>query len=1079
VHDPEPAARARPRRTARYNDATVLKCPACQHTNPDSARYCAQCGTFLRPDREGASPENGERRYVTVLFSDLVGSSSLVEELGPEDYRNLVNLVHGCTAEIVERYGGEISQYLGDGVLALFGYPRAHEDDAARAVAAAVEVQRAVPQCAISVRSRVPVFVRVVQTRAAIHTGLVVIGAMGSGQQRSILAVGDAVIIASRLQELAEPDSMLISGATRRLLGAGIEVEPRGRVPIRGMKAPIDTFRVTAVPSAGPAHDAARRGELTPFIGREEELALLLERWERVVDGRAQVVVVSGEPGIGKSRLLSALRRYVGAGVPWFEFHGSEYDQSSELQPFLAMLERQVSQHPAADPRSRDRVVFERESAAVLRPLLTPSASQAEQGVSLPDEQRRRILTALAEWVWGRAADAPVAIVFEDLQWLDPTTMDLLSGLVTNAKAQRVLLLLTCRAWFEPPWRRKPNELRLVLNPLTRAEGQRLVETIAAERALSDEVMGEVLEKSDGVPLFLEEVTRMLIDSSGAGESIPETLRELLAARLDRLPSRTLDTIRLGAVLGRRFSREILMAVSSKPTIEVDENVQALVNAGILLREADGYAFKHVLLRDGAYQQMLLSTRVEVHGRVAAALVERFPQVADRQPELVAHHFTEAGAIEPAFREWSRAGSRSLRNGAYVEAVHHFQRALELLGRLPHATDEERLAQAQVELRLRKDFGVSLIATQGYTSPDVAANYERALRRSSELNAREEDIPIHVLYGLWGTCLVRGDREATDEFARHFLRVEHSSDPLARHVAHSTLGARAFYRGDFASAMEHCQQAMQLYEPSQHFVLMRDYGYEGGLYSHGYVACILCFTGRPGSGLAAVNEVLDLSTSLGDPYTRAVALGFAACVARERRDHHSAKDLSDELVNISTERHFVMWLGIAHCLRGWSVLTAGDVNGGAEEIQLGLAIWAKTGAKVPGTYLRLSLVEAEIARGNVEGGLTAVEEGMYQARTTLESYQQPEYQRLRGELLRLSGNLDGAEHEIRSALAGARAQGAAWVELRAALSLARLAAAGHGGADAMGPLAELRARLTEGADTPEMEEVGRLLPDRA
>jgi tetratricopeptide (TPR) repeat protein len=587
--------------------------------------------------------------------------------------------------------------------------------------------------------------------------------------------------------------------------------------------------------------------------------------------------------------------------------------------------------------------------------------------------------------------------------------------------------------------------------------------------------MRDVLAKSDGVPLFLEEVTRMLVGSPTMLESVPENLRELLSTRLDQLPAHTLDTTRISAVVGRRVSRELLLALSAKPTDAVDQDVQSLLASGIMVPESDGYAFKHVLLRDTAYDRMLHATRAALHGTVAQTLLSRFPHLSDTQPELVAHHFTEAGVADAAFREWGRAGARSLRNGAYLEAVHHFEQALTQRRLLPDSTDADRTARAHEELRLRKDLGVSLIATQGYTSQAVADNYEHALRRSSELNDRDEDIPIHVLYGLWGTCLVRGDREATDELAKQFERVEKSPDPLARHVAHSTLGARAFYRGEFSRAMYHCQNAMQIYAPAHHFVLMRDYGYEGAIYSHSYVACILCFTGFPDRALVVVNEALRLSESVGDPYSKATSLCFAACIARERREPQRAMMLAGELIKLSTEHQFVMWLGIAHCLRGWARVADGDSAGGAEEIRYGLQMWEATGAKVPGTYLRLNLIEAELAGGAVDAGLADVEQGLQQCRRTLECYQEPEYHRLKGELLRLQGNTQMAEREMRRALQGARAQGAAWVELHAALSLARLASQGHGLTALAMPLAEVCSRLTEGADTPDVLQARALL----
>jgi class 3 adenylate cyclase/tetratricopeptide (TPR) repeat protein len=1012
------------------------------------------------------------------MFCDLIDSSSLAEELGPEDYREVVRVVHASSATIVEHFGGQVSQYLGDGVLVLFGYPYAHEDDAAGAVNAALAVQAAMPVCTALLRKRVSRFTRSLHSRAAIDTGLVVITEMGIGPQRSVLAVGDAVNIASRLQDLAASDTLLISASTRRLLGERFELEPQGQSSIRGIRTPVETFRVSGVRPASTRHDAARRGERTPFVGREDQLAHLIDRWEKVVEGHGQAVILSGDAGIGKSRLLAAARHRISAENRWFEFRGSEYQQSSELRPVLELLESRVLEGTTGlDARRRlERALDDPggEAVRLLAPLLSLPQMQDESPIMLlPDHQRRRILDALVAWVWRLAADSPIVIVFEDLQWVDPTTIDLLRTLVTTLRDRRVFLVLTSRTPFEPPWDPQPHELRLVLNPLTRVEAQRLVESIAEDRTPPVDVMRDVLAKSDGVPLFLEEVTLMLIDSHATMEPVPESLRELLSARLDRLPPYAQETTRIGAVVGRYFSRELLLAISRKGEEAVDKDLAVLLESGVMLSEGDGYSFKHVLLRDAAYDRMLHATRADLHGKVASTLLERFQHLAETQPELVAHHFTEAGETEPAVREWSRAGARSLRNGAYFEAMHHFQRALGLHEQLPR-TEGLRIAHTLGELGLRKDLGVCLIATQGFTSPNVAKNYERALRGSSELNEREEDIPINVLYGLWGTCLVRGDRDATDELAKHFQRLTGSKDPLACHVACATLGVRAFYRGEFALAMEHCQKAMQLYEPAQHFVLMRDYGYEGGIYAQSYAACILCFTGYPDRGLALMDQVLDLSNSIGDPYTRAVALSFAASIARERSEPGKVKTLSEEMLELATDHQFVMWLGIAHCHRGWSSVADGDISGGIREIQLGLRIWEATGAKLPGTYLRRNLIDAELALGDIDAGLADVEQGLHQIQTTLESYQEPEYHRLKGELLKLSGDGPAAEREMRIALNGAREQGAAWVELRAALSLKRLAGQLQG-ADALSVLAEVCSRITEGAETAYVKEANAFL----
>ena len=1054
-------------------------CAACRYDNSDVANYCSQCGHQLRPNETHI---DGERRYCTVLFCDLVGSSRLSHQLEEEAYRDVVRLVHQRCSAVVARYGGEVSQYLGDGILVLFGYPRAHEDDAARAVQAALDMQLAIPTCAANVGERFALDDVTLHSRAAVHTGHVVITETGEGRRRTVLALGESVNIAANLQQIAPIDSLLVTEATRRLLGGRFDLEPQGPTSIRGLPRATAIFRVLGPGPHVRRHDAARHHDVTPFVGRDRDLARIVDRWDKALAGEGQVVVVTGEPGIGKSRLLGALKDALGLSERWVELRGSQYFEASELRPVAELLERRVLRGTTG-PLGRQRLEQELAAiglgrgdvAALLGSLLSlPSAADEAPLPLLPDQRRRQTLAALTEWFHRLADEAPVALVFEDLQWIDPTTLELLSRLVADVSRSPALIVVTCRTPFEPPWGPQQNELRLTLSPLSREDATRLVRSIARDRAPTQQVLDDILDKGDGVPLFLEEVTRMLVAAGTALHSVPDNLRELLSARLDTLPPDALDTLRLGAVLGRQFSGPLLLALSTKDAEAIDGDLGVLLDSAVWRVSTGGYAFKHALLRDVAYERMLRVTRTELHGRAAAALRDRCPHLAETQPEVVAHHLTEAGATRDAAQEWTRAGTRSLRNGAYLEASRHFERALTLRARLP-VPSELRTAHAQEELGLRKDFGISLIATQGYTSKAVAENYEKALQWNAELSDQAAPIPMHILYGLWGTCLVRGDRGATDALAKQFEGFESSPDPLARHVAHSTLGARAFYRGDFATALDRCERAIALYDPADHYVLMRDYGYEGGLYSHSYVACIRCFTGFPDTAWATINDVRRISQSIGDPYSRAVSLGFAACIARERSEPAVTKGLAEELIALATEHQFVMWLGIAHCLRGWAVLRTGDTARGAEETASGLGIWEATGAKVPGTYLRLNMVEAALANGDIVSGLAHVERGLEQCRTTLECYQEPEYRRLKGELLCRTGNMGAAGEEAQAALAGARAQGALWIELRAALSLARMARAGHLPIDRVGTVADAMARLSEGMETSLVTEAAGFL----
>lgn len=1058
-------------------------CGFCDAPNSDGARFCDQCGEPFPGHRSSRGQDVEERRHCTVLFCDLVESTSLSEELGPEGYKEVTDVVYGLCGSIIKRYGGEVSLLTGDGVMALFGHRLGHEDDAARAVHAALDIQTAIRGCGADIKKRVPDFARVLRSRAAVHTGLVLIGYVRESEGRRITAFGDTVSIAFRLQDQAAPDSMLISAATQQLIGQRFVTASVGRKAIRGIRDPLEVFRVVGIGPTVGRHDAARRGAASPLVGRDDEIRILRDKWASVVEGRGQIVVLTGDAGVGKSRLLGELKQDLQLGDRWLEMYGSEYLEASELRPVLEFLERRVLRGSTGfegrhqlERAMTDAGLDPGESPQILASLLSlPPLPDDTPLTLLPDQRRRRALEALVAWFLNMAAGEPIVIAFEDLQWADPTTIDLLSRLSAVVSKHRVLLLVTCRAPFAPPWTPESVELRHVIRPLTPAAARVLVTVIAGCDALPDHVMREVLEKSDHVPLFLEEVTRMLAQSAGAVESIPRTLRELLSARLDGLPVSTRDVIRVGSVIGRRFSRELLLSVSEKQPAAVDEAIDILLDAAIFLTEGDGYSFKHVLLRDEAYDHIPRAARVPLHGKVAATLQERFPHVADSQPELVAHHLTEAEAFEAALREWRRAGARSFNNAAYSESGSHYERALSLCGRLAVSTDAERSATALVELELRKDFGLSLIATKGYAFKAVEDNYERALQVRSSLSKEGGDVPIPILYGLWGTYFMRGDPEATDQLAKDFERVRESPDPLARHVAHSVLGARAFYRGEFGYATEQFEQGIRLYNPEHHFVLTRDYGYAGGLYSHSYLACVYCFAGYPDRGLALANEAVGITRSLNDPYAQAMALGFACCVARERGEVTRAKLLSGDLAELAGRHEFVLWLHIALCLQGWSRLSEGDAGSASDQIRSGLDMYEATGARLPGQYLRLILIESDLARGDVQAGLANVELGLQRCRETFDCYLEPEYRRVKGELLELRGAVHEAEGEIRNALDGARKQGATWMELRSALSLSKLCRRYGRPADAPQILAHVVARLTEGTETREFQEAQALL----
>ena len=694
----------------------VAKCPRCGANNKPGAKFCNECAAPLNASAPAAAAVEsrrnikdgiaGERRHLTVLFCDLVGSTEIASHLDPEEWREIVREYHRAVAQAIERFGGHVAQYLGDGVMAFFGYPEAHDNDAERGARAALAILNAVSKL-----SKQPARPKL-SARIGIDSGAVVVGD-GAGKGADVF--GDTPNIAARVQATAEPDTVVITDAAHRLVSGLFVVENRGAQALKGIARPVQLYRVIQASGVrGRLEAVATSRGLTPFVGREDELRLLMNRWERVLEGEGQAALIVGEAGIGKSRLMQRFHEQVaGTSHTWIAGAAGPFFQNTPFYPVAEMLRELLSWRGSESADEQLRELEARLSLAGLKPaevlpliaplLNLPITAEYPAPSLSPEQQRRRMLAAMVDWVLGHARVQPLIIAIEDLHWADPSTLELLQLLVEQAATERLLLLYTARPEFRPQWPPRAHYAQITLDRLSSRNARRMVEKAVAGKVLSEETIAAVIERTGGVPLFVEELTQAVLESGNAkltGREIPVTLHDSLMARLDRLgPAK--EVAQVGAVLGREFSDELLEALQTMAEEDLRRALHSLAEAELLyvrgIPPKASYSFKHVLIRDAAYEALLKSTRQQYHVRIAQVLKARFTEVAEMEPELLAHHYTEAHLFKEAVSYWQRAGERASARSAMAEATSHIHRGLELLVTLP---DTPERAQQELALNL-------------------------------------------------------------------------------------------------------------------------------------------------------------------------------------------------------------------------------------------------------------------------------------------------------------------------------------------------------------------------------------------
>ncbi len=1049
----------------------------------DSTKSIPGESDFIAPFGEA------ERRQLTVMFCDLVGSTALSTRFDPEDYREIIIDYQGAVSKFVRKYDGYIARYLGDGILIYFGYPQAHEDDAERAVRSGL----AITDGMAAVKPRPDLNL---QVRIGIATGIVVVGDLiGEGASEERAVVGETPNLAARLQGLAEPNTIIVSQATYALLEDKFDWRGLSACIVEGFDQPIRSWQLTGQPDKvripTNASDVNR-----PIFGRDKELGLLLEQWNQVRDTTGRVMLINAEPGIGKSRLVREFYHRIQDDDPTVVLLlGSPYFVNSVLHPVTEHVMRMLGyglNEPADSKLEKlGNLLNELDlDSTSLVPILATalgvdleSQQRYEVPTLTPNELRRRTLEALADLYQQMSMQAPLLLVVEDLHWVDPSTIELLDKLIERIASTKIFALLTFRSEFTPPWATAPRFTTLTLEPLTEQHCHELVTNIFGDTPLSEEVVDQLIARTDGVPLFLEELSRTLLDTSveqanagmvsGVHESdIPATLRDALMGRLDRLNT-VKEIAQLASVIGRTFSFDLLLAESSLEGDDLQHALDTLIDAGIVThtRSSNGqvnYEFKHALIRDAAYDSLLRRKRQHLHKRVAVALTES--EIATVQPELLGHHYTEAQEHEIAIDYWLLAGQTALARSANQEAIGHLGRGLAELEFIVEVEKRE-----QRELALRTTIGPALIASTGFASAAVGKEYSRARELCQKYRGSPQLFP--ALWGSWVFSLVRGELDSSRSIAEEMLALGEQTDESAMLVeAHWTLGNSLYWLGELSKSFEHLDQSSQIYNSEIHQKNALIYGQDPGVAAKCYLAYCQWQLGFPDRAVNALDQAWELAQARDHAFTRGWALAFRFVIYAFRRDPVAAQSAAERVIEYCTSQSYPFWLSAAIIVRGWARAKSGESSVGIEEMRKGIVMYDQIGCGVvQPTWFGL-LAEILLENNEKDDAARALERGFAIAKQNHELISEIDLWRIKGELLASDENNDFkiAYEAFNHALNLAHQCGARSLELRAACSIHRLLRR-SGYTRKNSPLPELFTAFEEGFDTRDLIEANDLL----
>jgi TOMM system kinase/cyclase fusion protein len=1039
-----------------------------------------------------------ERRQATAMFCDLIVTGTVSKQLDPEDIHEVLPAYRQLCQKVIARFDGHVTQHLGEDMLVYFGYPTAHEDSPRRAVLAGLGILEGVQRLSARLIKEKGLSLSV---RIGIHTGLVIVGdhAISTG------VIGEVSDIANQLQLLIDTDSLVISQSTYRLIEGYFDCRELGAYTLRGLSQPMTVYQVLHESAARSRLEAAGTPALTLLTGRGKEIGMLVDRWQQTVEGMGQVVLLSGEAGIGKSRLVREIKAHVASNPEaWLtECFCSPYFQSTALYPIIDLIEHTVLQFEKETPAAEKLEKLEGfllqygfalpETVPLFAPLLNVPLGENYAVLNLtPERQKQKTLAALLNLLVTRASQQPILFIIEDLHWADPTSLEWLNLIIDQGPTTHCLTLLTFRPDFAPPWPMRSHIAYMTLSRLPRHEIENMAVHVAKAKTLPKEVLAHIVSKTDGVPLFVEELIKTLLEtgvvtrkngtfvvaSALAKLAIPATLRDSLMARLDRLGTAK-EVAQLGATLGREFPHEWLQAVSPLEEPALQTELERLVEAELLFRRGvppqATYIFKHALIQEAAYESLLKSTRLQYHQKIAQSLATRFPETADSKPEWLAHHYTAAGRLDQAIPLWQKAGQQATQRSANAEAATHFMRALELVKSLPDSPEK-----IQQELVLQITLGPVLMAVKGYAAPEVEAAYRRAREICQQIG--ETPQIVMVLFGLWAFYVVRGNLKTARELGEQIVRlVESSEDSGVRLEAHIALGVTLYFLGEFVAARGHLEQAIAIYDPAQHRAHAMMFGQEPGMASRIYLAKTLWILGYPDFAGRYQQEALAIAQETSHPHTTAFCLTYAMLIKNFRGEEIEAQQLAEQTLTLSNEQGFPIWSAAATVVRGWADSHQTQNESSLEQIRQGIAAWKATGTNLYAPYWWALLANAQLARGKIEEAKAAIDTALSLDEQGEEHLASAEIYRLKGETLlrdlQDTANDKLAEQHLQKALAVARQQSAKSWELRLAISLARLWRKQGQLNEARQLLQDTYAWFTEGFATKDLREAKALMEE--
>jgi class 3 adenylate cyclase/predicted ATPase len=1050
---------------------------------PTDAKPVVAEATGLSPSVE--EQRDAEVRQITVMFCDLVGSTPLSEKLDPEDLRVLIDAYREACSTAIKRYGGEVASYAGDGVMAFFGWPRAHEDDAIRAVHAALATLSAVTNVSGPVT---------LASRVGVCSGLVVVrDIVAGGAAGSMDAVGETPNIAARLQTLATPNSVLISASTRLLISEAFDLQDLGVQDLKGITKPVQVYRVLAAKSIASRFETAHGDSLSPLIGRSIELSLFLDRWQKVKEAEGQVILLSGIPGVGKSRLIHELKSSIQRESHFLlNYQCSSYHAQSAFFPIIEQI-KQSTQVTDRDSHSDKLIKLNTyfsnviddstELVSLVANLLSiPTDDDHELSQLTPQQIKNKTITKLVDMLLALSAKHPTLCIFEDVHWLDPSTLEFLELAISRIVSARIFLVVSCRPEFRPTSFSHANVTTHSLTRLSRSEVTSMIRDLLRGETMPKKVVDEIIDKADGVPLFIEELTSSVQRAPTRARpedgdfkrtrpptafKVPETLHDALMERLDRVAPghRVAQT---AAVIGRVFSYDLLSFATGMGGDDLNSALSVLEEADVIHRvdisPSVRFAFKHVLLRDAVYNSLLKGKRQEIHADIAAILEAHFHELAENEPEILAYHYGEAGDHQMAIKYWRASGSRAFAHSANIEAIAHFRKALEVLAFLPE-TPKRNEQESEIQLAL----GIPLIAVRGYASTEA----REAFARARALCLKLDNAPnyFQALFGLWGHAWMGGQHDEALNMANEFLsRSQASDDPVPSMVAHRVMGSTLLTVGDFQPAREHFEQSIALSKVAGKQPLYGLYVVEPRAASILLLSWDLWFLGYPDQSLARVSEALSLAQSLSQSYTIAFAHYMTSVVHLLRGDPDRALASAETSLEMSQEQRFSLYEILSMISRGRALGELGRLGEAKTEIKRGI-----DGARRSGIGFMLPLMESWLAdshaqSGDNEAALLIIEQTLSDLDDVTGRAWEAELYRQRAQLLLALDRRRESEAEgyLKDAIIIARRQSAKSLELRAATTLATLRRTQERFDEARGLIEPIYSWFNEGTNTADL-----------